>query len=96
MSLLKTMQMSLVRAPAWNQVDVQGLCRGGPAPHWVWRPGELTLPLTGYSTQKRGPCTSPGQQRRAGPEDMRAVELALPFPPEALGALARVVLESLP
>ena len=33
----------------------------------VMRVGELALPLTCYSTQESGPCTSPGHHSRAGP-----------------------------
>lgn len=40
---------------------------GGKAVPEVMRVRELVLPLTSYSTQQRGPYTSPWQHRRAGP-----------------------------
>ena len=46
---LETMEM-----PAWDQVDVQGLCRTGPAPHWLQQSGQLGPPLTCGTTKESG------------------------------------------
>ena len=49
-SQLENIGMSLVGTVAGSHVDVQGLCRTVPAPHLLWRSGELASSLTCYST----------------------------------------------
>lgn len=39
----------------------------GRAGHKVLKAGEQSLPLSGCSTGKSGPCTLPGQHSRTGP-----------------------------
>lgn len=62
---LKTIQMPLVWAATWDHIDVQELCRTGPATQWVWLLAELTTPLT-HSTWESRPCIWPEQYSRAG------------------------------
>lgn len=83
-----------------DQVDVQGLGRTGPAPHWLWHSEELVPPLTS--------CTWPRRDCGAEPGGWGVGVLALrPQEPENLTLLAvdasagwssqsRAVLESLP
>ena len=42
---------------AWDQVDVQELCRTGSTPHWLLSSGKMMPSLTSSSssTQERGP-----------------------------------------
>lgn len=35
---------ALVGAATWDHINGQGLCRIGPAPHWLQQAGELTPP----------------------------------------------------
>jgi hypothetical protein len=58
---------ALVWPVSWDHIDVQGLCRAGSTPQWLWHVGELALPLTGCSTLESQPCTSPGQHSGADP-----------------------------
>jgi hypothetical protein len=46
-------------AAAGEHMDVQGLCRTGPALHWMRCSAELVLPLTGSSTRKSRLCALP-------------------------------------
>lgn len=59
---LENMGKSLVRAAAGDHVALQGLCRTGPTPHWLWLPF-----VTSGSTQERRPRVSPRQYSGAGP-----------------------------
>ena len=43
------MLICLVRAAAWDHIDVQGQYRAGPTPHWLWHWREMVLPFTGCS-----------------------------------------------
>lgn len=36
---------ALVWEAAWDHIDVQGLCRTVPTPHWLWHLGELAPTL---------------------------------------------------
>lgn len=59
---------ALVWAVTWDHIDIQGLCRAGSTPHWLWHAGELAPPLTGCNTLECShPSTSPGQQSGADP-----------------------------
>lgn len=53
--------------PARDNEQVHRLCGIRPAPHCLWCSGELAPPLTYSSTQKRRPCTLPGQHNEVGP-----------------------------
>ena len=41
----RPMGMSLVWAASWDHVGVQGLCRIGPSPVAIWRPGPIMVAL---------------------------------------------------
>lgn len=98
---LQTMKASLIGVATWNHVDVQGLWRTGPAPHWLlalWRDGATSHLL---------PCNLPRQHSGAGRlawhecrwaslEGMRVGELTLPPASEALDELTGTVLDGSP
>lgn len=46
---------------AWDNVDVQGLGRAGPTPHWMQHSRDLAPLLTCCSTYESRPCTSLGR-----------------------------------
>ena len=50
-----------------DHLDVQGLCRIGHAPHWLWCSGELVPLLIGGSTWESRLCTLPRQHSGTGP-----------------------------
>lgn len=49
--------MFLVWAATWDHTDVQGLCRAGPAPHWLQHTGELAPCLIRGNTLEGRPYT---------------------------------------
>ena len=44
----------------WDRLNVQGLCRTGPAPYWMLLSGGLAPSLTTDSTWKAGPLPCSG------------------------------------
>lgn len=41
---------------SWEHMDVQGPCRTGSVPHWLWRFGQLGPPLTCCAPQESSPA----------------------------------------
>jgi hypothetical protein len=64
---VENMGMSLVGAATGDHMDVQGLCRTIPTPHWLWHSRELVPSLTRDSTQESALHAFPRQYTGPGP-----------------------------